>query len=932
MEKKRIYQAAFLGIFCCLLFAVVLESPKGERSDLQIEKLQINYVENPVGLDDEKPSFSWEIVSGTASVYQKSYQIKVYQVDWISKNRHLVWNSGRKRSADTTGVTYEGKELLDCTHYEWELTVWDSNGHKYKADYKGTFETAFISKQPFENAEFIAVHDEDMEAEGLPVFYQSFSLKKKVAKIFYYGSALGMYDAYINGKRIGTDELKPGWTNYNQRLLYNTYDITDLMNYEAENTIAVMLGNGWCLGKIAHDTYTYDRPWYIGNILVLYEDGTQEEIVTDSSWMYTNNTAILSADIYDGESVDANRITTKEISEKIEEGGEILENSAKKAKTMTQKELLFSSYYGKNVTIQSEYSKRSEEKLPIKIEKGKTLILDMGQNITALPYMEVEAPKGTEIVLEFSEMLNDTGAKERGNDGEVGTLYRKNLRTAEAKIQYITNGTDDKYQSTFSYFGYRYVAITPSEDMVLTDFESRTVSSMGEPAGVIETDNEKLNRLFQNIQWSQRDNWLLIATDCPQRDERLPWIGDLQIFCKTSLYNDELYQFYRKWCQDAIDSQIGGTYPNIVPYNQVTGTGNAGWSDAGIIIPYKLYQHYGEQRFITDMYESMKAYMDWLESRGIQGAYPTYGDWLAYEDTDSQLVAVAYYAQDACYMSEMAEAIGKVEDAAHYAALYEEIREYFQKQYVKGGHLKENSQTAYLLALHMHLLDDAETENVKNDLRENIEKNGYKLSTGFIGTSFLLQTLSENGMGDLAYRLILQEENPSWLYSVNQGATTIWERWDSYTKEEGFNENGMNSFNHFAYGSVGQWMYEYLLGIQYDSTKENYQFVIAPQEIPEEIPTEILSTCKGYYNSPLGKIGVAWMRSEDGMEYELEIPANTFAKVILPTVKLQGKGKITTESKTCDLEELEVEKKLYDLERNESEISFILPAGTYRIK
>lgn len=936
MPLKKIVQIILTGLFCCFL----LLGGNGTRKDeieLSIGELKVNYVENPIGLDDKQPMFSWNIISNEYHVYQSAYQIKVYKEELLTHKETLVWDSGKVISSQTTNILYNGQPLSEHSTYLWEVTVWDENDCKHEVMQAGKFETAVLNGVPFKNCSFIGVQDKDIDREGLPAFVKSFTLKEKeVEKAYYYGGALGIYDLYIDGERVGAaayDELKPGWSNFNKTLLYNTYDVTNILKRQKENTIAVMLSKGWCLGEIAHDTYQYDRPWYIAKILVLYEDGTEQEIVTDHSWRYFKDTVVVSADIYEGEVYDARRYHLQELSKYSDSKNEFEKLGFENVALYENKELKYFSWYGDKVTTQELYSRHAEQNLPLKIKKNETVILDMGQNMAALPYMKVKAEQGTKIVLKFAEMLNDTGEKERGNDGAAGTLYRENLRTAKARVLYIADGNNGEYQSTFTYFGYRYVSITPDKDMILLDFESKFLGISQKSAGEITTDHEKVNRLFENIQWSQRDNWLLVATDCPQRDERLPWTGDLQVFCKTSLYNDELYQFYIKWCRDAIDSQINGTYPNIIPYNKVTGTGNAGWADAGIIIPYFLYHHYQDKRFVTMMYPSMKLYMEWLENSHLNGAAPTYGDWLGYEDTDKVLIAICYYAQDALYMSKMAQAVGERKDAEYYLDLYDQIKKHFNQQYVKEGHLTEKSQTACVLALHMGLVDGETKRNTKMALLENIKNNGYKLSTGFIGTSLLLETLSEAGMDHAAYRLLLCEENPSWLYSVNQGATTIWERWDSYTKESGFHKDGMNSFNHFSYGSVGKWMYEYMLGIHYYPMQETaYQFVLAPRVFDGLSVKEGINKCSGHYNSPFGRIGLCWEKSQGGVRYHVEIPANTKAKIVLQTDTLFGEGEVLFQGEYMPLEKLENDGYIFELDRNKEEISFILTSGNYEFR
>lgn len=904
IPKRNLFVCILLFILAVALTVLLCMAGRG---NLEVTGLRVNHTEKPLGITEESPVFSWELldekkISGS---YTKAFQVYVWRVDFISGKKELVWDSKKIEKERLSRIDYQGKELQDYSRYEWQVFVWDANDRKFESDIS-TFETANMKQEPFNGCDFIQVGEE--KSEGLPIFVKNFYTgDRNVIKAYLISSALGCYDAYINGKRVGRysekediyDELKPGWTNYNKSLLYNTYDITSCLKNHSENTIAVMLSNGWCLGKIAHETYDYDKAAFIGKMLLFYDDGSKEEVVTDASWQYTCDSAVRSADIYDGEVFDGRKLTLQKASEH-KESNVLWEN----AEVKRYDDLAYHSYYGENVIVQEKYSKTAKIKMPVVVKGGESLILDMGQNMQAVPYMELQGERGTKVELRFAEMLNDSGEEERGNDGPKGSLYQTNYRTAESKVIYYCNGEKrETYQTTFSYFGYRYIEIIPSRDITLYQLDSRFIGIENDSKNEIVTENEKVNQLFSNICWTQRNNWLLVATDCPQRDERLPWTGDLQVYCKTSLYNGAPYQFYKKWCMDAVESQMpDGSFPNLIPYNKITGTGNAGWADAGIIVPYRLWQYYGDESFIHDMWDSMIKYMDWLEKSNCKGANPTYGDWLAYEETDAEFVAVAYYARDAKYMSEMADAIGKREEAVKYEQLFNEIKDYFALSYIKDEHLTEKSQTACLLALEMELVEGTTRKNIIDDLKVSLMKNDYKLSTGFIGTSTLLQTLSKNGMNEIAYKLLLQEENPSWLYSINQGATTIWERWDSYTKEKGFNENGMNSFNHFSYGSVGEWFYEYMLGIRYNLLNE-YPILLEPGIVigNKENP---ISECKGCYDSDFGKIEIMWKFEDGRLRYSVDLPVNARAQLLLPALK-DDNEQLVMNGKTIRKEHLE---------------------------
>lgn len=941
-----------------------------EAGNFQIVQLEVDGVQSPLGVDNQTPAFSWKLLSEKAGFLQKAYEIRVYEKDKLSEEKVLVWDSGKVKTKETSAIFYEGETLKEHSVYVWTVTVTDAQG-KSVCSKEETFTTAFLQDTAFSYGSFIAMNpEENIYDEGQAIFRKEFTLEEKeIKEAILYSSALGIYDGYVNGKRVGNknaetgeiqyDELKPGWTDYEDRLLYNTYDITDYLAKNQENAMAFMVGTGWWCGRVSQGTYGYHLPALIGELHILYEDGSSQVIATDESWEYCKDTAVVSADIYNGEVYDGRKVTTREESladaqradwEKEEAAG-----AERQPVYVPTEEVLgfsgaFQSFYGYNVQELKEYDRVPEQIVkydgsvsdnstyghvnviqewenevqavgetisqnaaPIFLKKGQTLILDFGQNMTGVPYLKYQTEPGTEITLHFGEMLNDSGEEERGNDGPKGSLYQANYRTAASAVKIISGEEEtQEYRTVFSYFGFRYISLEASEDMELLQVQAIAVGNTSPECGMIVTDQEKINRLIENIQWSQRNNFLLAATDCPQRDERLGWTGDIQVFQRTSLFNQDLRNFYRKWLADLRDSQReDGSYTDTVPYSTVTGSGNAGWADGGISIPYYLYKQYGDISYIEEMYDSMNKYMDYLEGissfeeeGGRIGPLTAYGDWLAFEETDKELVSTAYYAKDAKMMMEMADALGNRKDQKKYKKLYDKIKSYFNKTYVIDSKLTQATQTACLLALSNELVDGKTRENTVVDLTAGIEENGIKLTTGFLGTPELLPVLAKEGYGELAYELLVQEENPSWLYSVNQGATTIWERWDSYTQETGFHKDGMNSFNHFNNGSVGCFLYESLLGISIDASQG--KILLNPVIVPEE-KTDILS-CRGYYDSIYGKVQVTWTVSGNILDYEVTIPANGEAILTLPDGNgerelLSGTYHYITEIEVDDLNE-----------------------------
>lgn len=941
-----------------------------ESGEFEILQQEVDAVWQPVGIDNRIPAFSWRLASKEQGFLQKAYEIRVYEQDKLTGEKTLVWDSGRVKSKSTSAISYEGDKLKEHSAYVWTVTVTDNHGNSVCSE-EAFFTTAFWQENAFSQGEFITMNpEENIYEDGQAVFRKEFVLEnKEIREAVLYSSALGIYDGYVNGERVGKrnedilqygigengaagereyDELKPGWTDYEDRLLYNTYDITDYLKKNDKNAMAFMVGTGWWCGRVSQGTYGYHLPAFIGELHILYEDGSSEIIATDESWEYCKDTAVVSADIYNGEVYDCRKRTTREESMAGMEnaGSGERAGAGRKSVCMPAEEVLgftgqFRSFYGYQVQEQEEYNREPEkiviydgivsdnstyghineisrtetlweaekntisqnvinknnkymedswpydENGRLQIKKGQTVIFDFGQNMTGVPYLKYQAKPGTNIVLHFGEMLNDSGEEEKGNDGPKGSLYQANYRTAKSAVT-ITSGDEEteEYRTTFSYFGFRYISLEASEDIELLEIKAIFIGNSSPECGNIVTDNEKINRLIENIRWSQRNNFLLTATDCPQRDERLGWTGDTQVFQKTSMFNQDFRNFYKKWLEDLKDSQReDGSYTDTVPYSAVTGSGNAGWADAGISVPYELYQQYGDIAYIEDMYDSMSRYMDYLEGvssfegEGARiGPLTVYGDWLAFEETDKEMVSAAYYAKDARMMMEMAEALGKKKDQKKFNELLRKIKSYFNKTYVIDMHLTQKTQTACLLALSNELLDGRAKENTVSDLVSSIETNGTRLSTGFLGTPELLPVLVKEGHAKLAYELLLQEENPSWLYSVNQGATTIWERWDSYTKESGFHKDGMNSFNHFNNGSVGAFFYESLLGISMDAPEG--RILLNPVILMDG--TMDIQSCEGYYDSVYGKVQIKWSISENMLQYEVTIPANGEAVLILP--------------------------------------------------
>lgn len=744
-----------------------------------------------------------------------------------------------------------------------------------------------------------------VDKNGIALFRKTFTVRElKAARVD--ATALGIYDLYVNGKRVGRqagredaapyDELKPGWTDYTARCLYYSYDLAPYLT-EGENTLLAAVAPGWYNGRIALGTYGETHIALLAAIRLSDADG-ERVLYTDKTWEASWGSAIRAADIWDGEMYDANQPSLATISEKqdslhwgtpAEETHDLfvtpqVGSTITVRPNLTRKPETVTVYRGTEDNG-SDYGKihvvRTLTGNSFTLAAGEAAVLDFGQNMVGWPTFTARGAAGTSLQIRFGEMLNDSGLKSRGNDNPEGSIYSINYRSAKAKLCYILNGQDDAYRPTFSFFGFRYCEIRATADVTFENLTAEVVGSANRETGHMETSNADVNRLISNVLWGQRGNYLSVPTDCPQRDERLGWTGDTQAFCCTAAYNADVDGFFHKWLQDARDSQAeNGMYPDVIPKVRVVGWGGAAWSDAGIIVPYTMWKMYADTDIIREHYASMERYMDWLATTDLSGPNATYGDWLAYEPTDARYISVAYYALDARYMAAMSRAIDRADRAAHYDSLFEQVCDHFRRIYCNAeGDLNPEvrTQTGYLLALRNDLLLPERRPAAVAALKQKIIDNGYKLSTGFVGSCILNEVLAEFGENDLAYSLLLQTENPSWLYSVHQGATTIWERWNSYTKATGFGDVGMNSFNHYAYGAVQEWMYRHIAGIETTEQAPGFAHpILQPKpdtRSAEEIPAgqEKITWVRTSFASPVGLIESAWDMT-DGFTYTCRVP------------------------------------------------------------
>jgi len=857
-----------------------------------------------VGIDTKSPRFAWKYESDVKGISQVSYSVTVK-----CACGKTVWESGIVESRAMNTI-YAGEMLKPATNYSWTVCTVMSNGETLTAS--AEFMTGLLDSGMLDSAKWIAFpHTEGITKDMLPAFRRGFAYNKPLASAKLFIAGCGIYTAYINGERVYNldkdgvkhiNELTPGFTEVLVRKLYHSYDVTNMLA-EGKNCISVISASGWWSDQIVNFAGNFSAVRAL--LIINYADGTSETITTDESWKVSNEHPVREATVYHGEVYDA-RIPMSFIYPDFDDSAWM--NAAESADftgTVT-------AHMGEPIVCRDDLCRKAvkvytysgvtgaEEgcagvianvtnypSADFVLKAGETAVIDFGQNAAGREFFKVSGKSGTTVTVYHGEMLNDgNGARSRRCDGPEGSVYIENMRSARTTTKYTigSDNTVEEYRPLFTFYGFRYVMITADAEVHFHDFVGEVLTSIGYDCGTLEVGDEWVNKLISNGRWGMYSNSLTVPTDCPQRDERLGWTADTQVFTTTAQYYSTAAQsFLEKWMQDMRDVQYpDGQYCSVAPLGPYGRDGGAlGWADAGILAPYYVWRMSGDTKIISENYSSMKLYMDdFLAGRAPAGPVPRYGDWLSFEPNDNPLqvyLGVCYYAWDAMVMSEMAEAIGETEDSAHYADIYKAQKKYFIETYVnEDGTVKLSQQTAALFALRLNLLpDEKSTEAVKAQLLANFEDKGCRLQTGFLGTSVLLPTLSENGMNDMAYTLLLQDAMPSWLYSVKAGATTVWERWNSYSTADGFGDVGMNSFNHYAYGCVVEWMFSYMAGIK--PVKAGYDtFILAP------IPDKRVGYVCAEYDSVCGKIKSSWRYDGDSIIYECTVPANTTATVVNP--------------------------------------------------
>lgn len=883
---------------------------------LALHNLICEYRANPLGIDVTAPRLGWQLGSDKPGSHQAAYRIlAASSLEQLADGTADLWDSGQVASDQSVHVVYEGQRLVSRQRVYWQVTAWDESGAMASST-PSWFEMGLLKRGDWK-AQWIGATLRGGARSTLPAPYlrKGFHLPAKAVTARLYVTALGIYECSINGRHVGDDVFAPGWTDYGKHIQYLVYDVTDLLQ-EGENAISAVLGDGWAVGHIgwgSRQQYV-DRPRLLAQLEVRTADGKTIRIASDRTWRHWYG-PLLDNDLLMGEAYDA----------RLEMPGWDQPGFDERSWLPVE---CFEDAGAALVATNGPTVRRIQELTPVADPVGaanvnkQRYLFDLGQNMVGRVRFQGSAPAGTSVTLKFAEVL----------DAE-GNLYTENLRTARATDVYTFKGEGvECWEPKFTFHGFRYVEVSGYPGPATRDTICGIVlHSEMTPTGSFTCSEPLVNQLQQNITWGQKGNFVDVPTDCPQRDERLGWTGDIQVFVRTAAFNMNVAGFMTKWLRDVADAQNDkGCIPPVVPnIGGLMEDGGPAWADAAVICPWTIYLAYGDRRVLEVNYDVMCRFMDFLVATspdfirctpGYDG-WLGFGDWLSINaDTPRDLIGTAFMAYDAQLMAQIAAILGRTRDSARYRRLLADVKKAFAARYLIGAKaaaseseiearrrqmaqwdaisrgslgvidfgpveskvfntaLFQPTQTAYVLALHFDLLPARLRPLAASELVADIERRGLHLSTGFVGAPYLPHVLSANGKLDVAYRLLAQKTWPSWLYPVTQGATTVWERWDGWTAENGFQDKGMNSFNHYAYGSIGAWLYSTVAGIEIDPEQPGYKHsILRPQ------PGGDLTCATARLQTLYGELLSDW-RIEDGyFHWDVVVPPNTTATAYLPT-------------------------------------------------
>ena len=854
-----------------LLFLATVVTAWSASAQLSVSQLRTEHLTDPVGIGERRPLLSWEVSDASRrGVTQSAYEIRV------KSGGRTVWRTGKVASAESAGVFYDGTPLTSDTRYTWQVRVWDDRG---KAS--AWSRPAFWRTGLFDVGEWQARWIEPAVSDDLAaMFRRTFRVTKPVAEATVYVTAHGIYEASVNGHRVSDDLLTPGWTAYKKRLQYQAYDITPLV-VRGDNAIGVTVAKGWWLSKLPWSReFNYgDKYGLLAQIVLRYKDGTKEVIATDDTWRASTG-EVSYGNLYDGETIDLNRRQKGWDTPSFDDASWA---SVQVADTSLD-----------NLTASVSPAVRVIETFkPVKIftTPSGARVIDFGQNISGRERVRLRGQRGDTVRIYHSEIL------------EKGEFFTRNLRKAKALSTYILSGEGEEWLAPrFAFYGFRYIKVEGIDgELNPEDFVAEAISSATPENGTFVSSESLINRLQSNIKWGMLDNFVDIPTDCPQRDERLGWTGDAQVFFRTATFNRDVQTFFNKWMADVAaeqyaDGAVNGVYP-VTHRSRIS----AGWGDVATIIPWQHYMAYGDLRMLERQYPSMKKWVDYITSQTENDLWSkgnSYGDWVFFSYADDKdgrsavtirpFIQQCFYAHSLDLVVRTARLLGRTEDAAKYEALHKRAVDAFRNEYVTpNGMLVSDTQTAYTLALMFDLLPEAQRAGAAKRLVDNVNRYGH-ITTGFLGTPYICEVLTRFGYEDVAYELLLNKKIPSWLYPM--GATTIWERWNSMLPNGMVNSNSMVSFNHYAYGAIGDWLYRWAAGLQ-EAAPGFREIRIKPYL------NDHFTSMKAEQRTPYGLASSGWTKEGDALTLTVEIPANTTAEVYVPSA---AADKVTESGRALD--------------------------------
>jgi alpha-L-rhamnosidase len=836
-----------------------------------------------LGTDETQPRLSWQVESKSRGEKQTAFQILVASSPkLLQQDKGDLWDTGKLAGDETIGTVYAGTPLVSQEYCYWKVCVWDRDGHAIWShpakwsmgllkpeDWQAGWIGYDAERLKLAHQSLAAIAEDGKKVEPylppVPYFRKNFNAGRSIVRATLYASALGLVEVHLNGHRVSEDFFTPGWTDYDQRVHYRTYDVTKLVR-RGGNVLGAVLADGWYSGYVGYAgqrNYYGKLPRIRLQLQLEYADGTSAIVGTGPDWKATTG-PVREADFLKGETYDARQ----ELDGWDQPG--FKDDNWQPVVTDSEVHPLMQAHPGPPVRIIAEFKAKA-----ISEPKPGFYVLNLGQNFAGMARLKISGTPGQKITLRFAERLNSDG-----------TIYTTNLRSARSTDTYICKGTAvETWEPHFTFHGFQYVEVAglkkpPTKDQIV----GLALSSDTPVVGSFSCSDPMLNQLHNNIYWTQRANFIDIPTDCPQRDERLGWTGDAQVYVRTATLNCDVEAFYTKWLVDLDEDgqRADGEFPMVAPVKVAGDDGGPAWADAGVICPWTIYDVYGDRRILERHYDAMTKFIAFCQNRSKANLLPPdkyhcFGDWLNINaDTPKDVIYTAYFAYSTKLTAQAAAVLGKTDNAAKYNDLFTRIKAAFNQAYVTDdGRISGDTQTAYVLALAFDLVDGERAKLAAQHLVDNIAKRDWHLSTGFIGTKDLMLVLAKIGRNDVAYRLIYNDTFPSWGFSIEHGATSIWERWDGWTPEKGFQDPGMNSFAHYSFGAVYQWMVENIGGIRSDGPA--YQHIIIAPQLDGKLTAATTS-----YDSIRGRIETGWKRDGGNFSLNVIIPPNTAATVYLP--------------------------------------------------